>query len=103
MGPLLHAAGAALDRSLPELSLSDPGLVATIHESYLDADVDIIQTNTFGANRLWLGDHGFPDKVEEINRAGGRIARAAPHGAAARGRAGPAARGRSPPRPPPRP
>src|SRR3954452_16821293 len=77
MGTLLHAAGAALDRALPELNLSDPGLVATLHDSYLDAGADIIQTNTFGANRLWLGDHGFPDKVEEINRAGGRIARAA--------------------------
>jgi methionine synthase I (cobalamin-dependent)/5,10-methylenetetrahydrofolate reductase len=77
MGTMLHAAGAALDRSLPELNLSDPQLVATIHESYLSAAADIIQTNTFGANRLWLGDHGFPDKVDEINRAGVRIARAA--------------------------
>ncbi len=77
MGTMLHAAGAALDRSLPELNLSDPGLVSTIHESYLSAGADIIQTNTFGANRLWLGDHGFPDKVDEINRAGVRIARTA--------------------------
>jgi len=77
MGTMLHAAGAALDRSLPELNLSDPGLVSTIHESYLSAGADIIQANTFGANRLWLGDHGFPDKVDEINRAGVRIARAA--------------------------
>jgi methionine synthase I (cobalamin-dependent)/5,10-methylenetetrahydrofolate reductase len=86
MGTLLHAAGAALDRSLPELNLSDPGLVTTLHDSYLDAGADIIQTNTFGANRLWLGDHGFPDKVEEINRGGVRIARAAANGAAAGGR-----------------
>ena len=77
MGTMLHAAGAALDRSLPELNLSDPGLVSTIHESYLSAGADIIQANTFGANRLWLGDHGFGDKVDEINRAGVRIARAA--------------------------
>jgi len=77
MGTMLHAAGAALDRSLPEFNLSDPGLVSTIHESYLSAGADIIQTNTFGANRLWLGDHGFPEKVDEINRAGVRIARAA--------------------------
>jgi methionine synthase I (cobalamin-dependent)/5,10-methylenetetrahydrofolate reductase len=77
MGTMLHAAGAALDRSLPELNLSDPGLVSTIHESYLSAGADIIQANTFGANRRWLGDHGFPDKVDEINRAGVRIARAA--------------------------
>src|SRR5205814_2762389 len=77
MGTMLHAAGAALDRSLPELNLSDPGLVSTIHESYLSAGADVIQANTFGANRLWLGDHGVGDKVAEINRAGVRIARAA--------------------------
>ena len=77
MGTMLHAAGAALDRSLPELNLSDPGLVSTIHESYLSAGADVIQANTFGANRLWLGDHGVGDKVDEINRAGVRIARAA--------------------------
>jgi methionine synthase / methylenetetrahydrofolate reductase (NADH) len=77
MGTMLHAAGAALDRSLPEINLSDPGLVSTIHESYLSAGADIIQTNTFGANRLWLGEHGVGDKVAEINRAGVRIARAA--------------------------
>jgi homocysteine S-methyltransferase len=77
MGTMLHAAGSALDRSLPELNLSDPGLVATIHDSYLTAGVDIIQANTFGANRLWLADHGFPDKVAEINRAGIRLARSA--------------------------
>ena len=77
MGTMLHAAGSALDRSLPELNLSDPGLVATIHDSYLTAGVDIIQANTFGANRLWLADHGFPDKVAEINRAGVRLARSA--------------------------
>ena len=77
MGTMLHAAGAALDRSLPELNLSDPVLVSAIHESYLAAGADIIQTNTFGANRLWLGHHGFPDQVVEINRAGVRIAREA--------------------------
>jgi homocysteine S-methyltransferase len=77
MGTMLHAAGAALDRSLPELNLSDPHLVTDIHESYLAAGADIIQTNTFGANRLWLGEQGFPDQVDEINRAGVRIARAA--------------------------
>jgi methionine synthase / methylenetetrahydrofolate reductase(NADPH) len=77
MGTMLHAAGAALDRSLPELNLSDPVLVSAIHESYLAAGADIIQTNTFGANRLWLGHHGFPEKVDEINRAGVRIARQA--------------------------
>jgi homocysteine S-methyltransferase len=77
MGTMLHAAGCALDRALPEVSLSDPGLVGTIHDSYLAAGADVIQTNTFGANRLWLARHGCADQVEEINQAAVRIARAA--------------------------
>jgi methionine synthase / methylenetetrahydrofolate reductase(NADPH) len=75
MGTMLHAAGSALDRALPEVSLSDPKLVAAIHESYVSAGADVIQTNTFGANRLWLAGHGYPDQVEEINRAAVSIAR----------------------------
>jgi methionine synthase I (cobalamin-dependent)/5,10-methylenetetrahydrofolate reductase len=75
MGTMLHASGCALDRALPEVNLSDPTLVGTIHESYVSAGADVIQTNTFGANRLWLAGHGYPDKVEEINRAAVRIAR----------------------------
>jgi homocysteine S-methyltransferase len=77
MGTMLHAAGCALDRALPEVSLSDPKLVAAIHESYVSAGADVIQTNTFGANRLWLAGHGYPDQVEEINRAAVGIAREA--------------------------
>jgi methionine synthase / methylenetetrahydrofolate reductase (NADH) len=75
MGTMLHAAGSALDRALPEVSLSDPKLVAAIHESYVSAGADVIQTNTFGANRLWLAGHGYPDQVEEINRAAAGVAR----------------------------
>src|SRR6266516_2237873 len=75
MGTMLHAAGCALDRALPEVNLSDPKLVAAIHESYISAGADVIQTNTFGANRLWLAGHGYPDQVEEINRAAVSIAR----------------------------
>src|SRR6201981_2615988 len=70
MGTMLHAAGGALDRSLPARHLSDPGLVAPIHDSYLSAGADIIQANTFGANRLWLADHGFPGQGGGINPAG---------------------------------
>jgi len=77
MGTMLHAAGCALDRALPEVSLSDPKLVAAIHESYVSAGADVIQTNTFGANRLWLAGHGYPDQVEQINRAAVEIAREA--------------------------
>jgi homocysteine S-methyltransferase len=74
MGTILHAAGNSLDRALPELNLSNPGLVSTVHESYLSAGADMILTNTFGASRLRLADQGFGELVREINLAGVRIA-----------------------------
>jgi methionine synthase I (cobalamin-dependent)/5,10-methylenetetrahydrofolate reductase len=77
MGTMLHAAGNSLDQALPALNLSNPALVRTIHDSYISAGVDIIQTNTFGASRLRLSEHGFGDRVGDINRAGVRIARQA--------------------------
>jgi homocysteine S-methyltransferase len=81
MGTMLHAAGNALDQALPALNLTNPALVKTIHDSYISAGVDIIQTNTFGASRLRLAEHGLDDRVVEINQAGVRIARqAAPPG-----------------------
>jgi methionine synthase / methylenetetrahydrofolate reductase(NADPH) len=81
MGTMLHAAGNSLDRALPELNLSNAGLVSTIHESYLSAGADVILTNTFGANRLRLADQGFGEMVREINLAGARIAARAREGA----------------------
>src|SRR5580658_309610 len=77
MGTMLHAAGNSLDQALPALNLSNPALVKTVHDSYISAGVDIIQTNTFGASRLRLAEHGYGDRVAEINRAGVRIARQA--------------------------
>jgi methionine synthase / methylenetetrahydrofolate reductase(NADPH) len=81
MGTMLHAAGNSLDRALPELNLSNPGLVSTIHESYLSAGADMILTNTFGANRLRLADQGFDEQVRDINLAGAQIAARAREGA----------------------
>jgi homocysteine S-methyltransferase len=77
MGTMLHAAGNSLDQALPALNLSDADLVATIHRSYVEAGVDIVQTNTFGASRPRLSEYGFGDRVKEINTAGVRLAREA--------------------------
>jgi methionine synthase / methylenetetrahydrofolate reductase(NADPH) len=81
MGTMLHAAGNSLDRALCELNLSNPGLVSTIHESYLSAGADIILTNTFGASRLRLADQGFAELVRDINLAGVALAARARDGA----------------------
>ena len=75
MGTMLHASGISLDRPLPELNLSDPGLVRAIHDGYLAAGADVIQTNTFGASRIRLSQYGLEDESVRLNRAGVRIAR----------------------------
>ncbi|HTA00230.1 MAG TPA: bifunctional homocysteine S-methyltransferase/methylenetetrahydrofolate reductase [Streptosporangiaceae bacterium] len=77
MGTMLHAAGNSLDQALPALNLSNPALVQAIHESYIAAGVDIIQTNTFAASRIRLAEHDLGDRTAEINQAGVRIARQA--------------------------
>jgi methionine synthase / methylenetetrahydrofolate reductase(NADPH) len=77
MGTMLHAAGVPLDRSLPELNLSRPGLVRDLHAAYVSAGARIVQTNTFGANRLRLAGSGLENSVSEINIAGARLAREA--------------------------
>ncbi len=77
MGTMLHAAGNSLHRSLPELNLSNPDLVSTVHESYVDAGADILLTNTFGASRIRLDNAGLADRVAELNVAAAGLARAA--------------------------
>ncbi|MGB8260821.1 MAG: bifunctional homocysteine S-methyltransferase/methylenetetrahydrofolate reductase [Terracidiphilus sp.] len=77
MGTVLYARGIFINRCYDELNLSDPGLILSIHEEYLQAGADILETNTFGANRARLSRHGLAGKVAEINEAGVRIARQA--------------------------
>jgi homocysteine S-methyltransferase len=77
MGTVLYARGVFINRCYDELNLSDPGLILSIHEEYLQAGAEILESNTFGANRFRLGRHGLADQVKEINAAGVRIARQA--------------------------
>ena len=77
MGTVIYARGVFINRCYDELNLSDPGLILSIHEEYLQAGADIIETNTFGANRIRLARHGLADKVAAINAAGVRLARQA--------------------------
>ena len=77
MGTMLHSAGVPLDRSLSELNVVKPHLVRDLHAAYLAAGADIIQTNTFDANRLRLARAGLQESVAEINLSGARLAREA--------------------------
>ena len=81
-GTMLYARGVFVNRCFDELNLSNPGLVQGIHQEYVEAGADVIETNTFGANRFKLGPHGFESQVARINREGARIARAAAQGQA---------------------
>ncbi|HEY2472740.1 MAG TPA: bifunctional homocysteine S-methyltransferase/methylenetetrahydrofolate reductase [Terracidiphilus sp.] len=77
MGTVLYARGVFINRCYDELNLSDPNLILSIHEDYLQAGAEIIETNTFGANRFRLTRHGLASKVAEINAAGVRLAKQA--------------------------
>jgi homocysteine S-methyltransferase len=77
MGTVLYARGIFINRCYDDLNLSDPGLILSIHEEYLQSGAEILETNTFGANRFRLARHGLAGKVAEINTAGVRLARQA--------------------------
>ncbi|MFA6433264.1 MAG: homocysteine S-methyltransferase family protein [Elusimicrobiales bacterium] len=59
------------------LSLSRPDVIKQAHLDYLSAGADVVETNTFGANRFVLAEYGLPDKVKELNLAAVRLAREA--------------------------
>ncbi|WP_052464351.1 bifunctional homocysteine S-methyltransferase/methylenetetrahydrofolate reductase [Geoalkalibacter subterraneus] len=77
MGTLLYERGVSLDANFEHLNLVRPTLVASVHEAYAAVGADLLETNTFGANRARLGAIGLQSKVAEINRAGARLARQA--------------------------
>ena len=77
MGTLLYSKGIFINRCYDELNLSAPDLIRGIHQDYLKAGAEVIETNTFGANSFRLSKHGCLDKLIEINRQGARLAREA--------------------------
>ena len=82
MGSMLYNQGIFVNRCFDALNLEDPGLVQKIHEAYVAAGVDLIETNTFGANAFRLAKYGLVQDVDRINRAAVRIAREATQGRA---------------------
>ncbi len=82
MGTMIYARGVFLNRCFDELNASNPSLVRAIHEEYVEAGADVIETNTFGAHRFKLGPHGLEAQVRKLNREGARLAREAAQGRA---------------------
>ncbi len=72
---MLYAKGIPFSRSFDELNLTTPQLVKDVHVGYVKAGAEILESNTFGANRLRLAKFDLADKVREINLAGARLAR----------------------------
>jgi len=77
MGTMIYERGVFINACYDELCLTRPELILTIHQEYVEAGADVIESNTFGANRMKLAAFGLADKVEAINRAGIRLARQA--------------------------
>jgi methionine synthase / methylenetetrahydrofolate reductase(NADPH) len=75
VGTYLYEKGIYINTCFDELNLTNPDLVAEVHRDYVNAGADVIETNTFGANRFKLAPHGLETKVYEINRRGAEIAR----------------------------
>ena len=75
MGTMLYAKGVFINRCFESLNVSQADLVASVHAEYLRAGADVIETNTFGANRVKLGAFGLAERVHAINVQGAKIAR----------------------------
>ncbi|HSK10578.1 MAG TPA: bifunctional homocysteine S-methyltransferase/methylenetetrahydrofolate reductase, partial [Vicinamibacterales bacterium] len=75
MGTMLYSKGVFVNRCFESLNLTQPDLVAEVHLDYARAGADVLETNTFSANRVKLASFGLSDKVRPINVAGARIAR----------------------------
>jgi homocysteine S-methyltransferase len=75
VGTYLYEKGIFINTCFDELNLTNPDIVAEVHRDYVNAGADVIETNTFGANRFKLAAHGLEPKVHEINRKGAGIAK----------------------------
>src|ERR1700691_6587668 len=76
MGSLLYEF-VGPQRCVDELNTLDPEAVFNVHQRYLESGAQIIETNTFGANRHKLGQFGMAERVAELNHRGVKIAREA--------------------------
>jgi methionine synthase / methylenetetrahydrofolate reductase(NADPH) len=77
MGTMLYARGVFINRCFDSLNITSPDTVMDVHQDYVRAGADVLETNSFGANRVKLRSFGLGDKVREINSEAARLARKA--------------------------
>ena len=75
MGTMLYAKGVFINQCYDELNLKAPDLVRGVHAAYAKAGAEVLETNTFGANRVKLAQYGLEAQVRDINHAAARLAR----------------------------
>jgi len=75
MGTMIYARGVFINQCYDELCVRAPDLIRGIHEEYVESGAEVIETNTFGANRVKLEQHGLVEEVSRINIAAARLAR----------------------------
>src|SRR3990170_2487803 len=77
MGTMLYSKGVFINKCYDELNVRSPEIVAEVHRQYVRAGAEIIETNTYGANRLKLRGFGIEEELRDINVRGAQIAREA--------------------------
>src|ERR1700716_2121080 len=77
MGTMLYSKGVFINKCYDELNLRSPEMVLEVHKQYVRAGAEILETNTYGANRVKLRSFGIDDELRQINIAGAEIARSA--------------------------
>ncbi|MFD2131499.1 bifunctional homocysteine S-methyltransferase/methylenetetrahydrofolate reductase [Pseudogracilibacillus auburnensis] len=78
MGTILYSHG--VDRSFEELNVTHPEQIQNVHEAYINAGANVIQTNTYGANYIKLARYGLEEQVKKINQKAVQIAKLAAKG-----------------------
>jgi methionine synthase / methylenetetrahydrofolate reductase(NADPH) len=82
MGTMLYSKGVFINRCYDELNLQEPDLIRDVHRAYVKAGAELLETNSFGANRVKLSEHGLEAQVREINARAAALAKEVARGRA---------------------